>query len=134
MGHDQAHRFCSMVAHCGVFNLESMYLSTEELFFTNWDLGGPYWSDDGIQRDYDRFSPHRFVQEWDTPLLVFHGQRDFRVPVEQGIAAFTAAQLRGVPSRFVYFPDEGHWVLGVQNGVLWHRLFFDWLDRTCKPR
>ncbi|MBK8977536.1 MAG: S9 family peptidase [Planctomycetes bacterium] len=134
MGHDQRDRFCAMIAHCGVFNLESMYLATEELFFPNWDIGGPYWRDPAIQRDYDRFSPHRFVQHWDTPLLVIHGQRDFRVPVEQGLQAFTAAQLQGVPSRFLYFPAESHWVLSPQNGVLWHRVFFDWLDRYCESR
>ncbi len=82
---------------------------------------------------YERFSPHRFVKNWKTPLLVIHGEKDFRLPVTQGMEAFTAAQLNGVPSRFLYFPDEGHWVLGPQNGVLWHRVFFDWLDRFCKP-
>jgi len=106
-----------------------MYLSTEELFFVNWDLGGPYWRSPEVAKDYRRFSPHNFVGGWSTPLLVVHGQRDFRVPVEQGIQAFTAAQLQGVPSRFLYFPDEGHWVLSPQNGVLWHRVFFDWLGR-----
>ncbi len=134
MGHDQPDRFAAMVAHCGVFNLESMYLSTEELFFANWDLGGPYWGDERTRADYARFSPHRFVQDWDTPLLVIHGQQDFRVPLEQGLQAFTGAQVRGVPSRFVYFPGESHWVLGPQNGVLWQRLFFDWLDRHLAPR
>ena len=132
MGHDQPQRFCAMIAHCGVFNLESMYLSTEELFFVDWDLGGPFWRDDGIRADYERFSPHRFVGAWRTPLLVIHGQQDFRVPMEQGLQAFTAARLQGCPSRFVYFPSESHWVLGPQNGVLWQRLFFDWLDRYCK--
>ena len=134
MGHDQPDRFAAMVAHCGVFNLESMYLSTEELFFANWDLGGPYWGDDRTRADYERFSPHRFVQDWDTPLLVIHGQQDFRVPLEQGLQAFTGAQVRGVPSRFVYFPGESHWVLSPQNGVLWQRLFFDWLDRHLAPK
>ena len=126
-------RFACMLAHCGVFNLESMYGSTEELFFVNWDLGGPYWKGADIQRDYDRFSPHRFVKHWKTPLLVVHGEKDFRVPVTQGIEAFTAAQVQGVPSKFLYFPDEGHWVLRPQNGVLWHRVFFEWLDEYCKP-
>lgn len=129
MGHDQPDRFAAMIAHCGVFNLESMYLSTEELFFANWDLGGPFWGDERTRADYERFSPHRFLQDWDTPLLVIHGQQDFRVPLEQGLQAFTGAQVRGVPSRFVYFPGESHWVLSPQNGVLWQRLFFDWLDR-----
>ncbi|MEZ6060621.1 MAG: S9 family peptidase [Planctomycetaceae bacterium] len=126
-------RFACMLAHCGVFNLESMYGSTEELFFVNWDLGGPYWKADMIQRDYDRFSPHRFVKNWKTPLLIVHGEKDFRVPVTQGMEAFTAAQIQGVPSKFLYFPNEGHWVLGPQNGVLWHRVFFEWLDTYCKP-
>ncbi len=125
-------RFCTMVAHCGVFNLESMYGSTEELFFVNWDLGGPYWASDELQQEYNQFSPHRFVGKWDTPLLVIHGQKDFRVPVTQGMEAFTAAQVNGVPSRFLYYPEEGHWVQKPQNGVLWHRVFFDWLERSCK--
>jgi dipeptidyl aminopeptidase/acylaminoacyl peptidase len=125
-------RFCAMIAHCGVFNLESMYGSTEELFFVNWDLGGPYWKSDEIMAKYQQFSPHRFIQKWTTPLLVIHGQRDFRVPVTQGMEAFTAAQVQDVPSRFLYFPEEGHWVMKPQNGVLWHRVFFDWLDRFCK--
>ncbi|RMF42304.1 MAG: S9 family peptidase [Planctomycetota bacterium] len=126
-------RFCAMVAHCGVYNLESMYGSTEELFFVNWDLGGPYWSSDEVFADYQRFSPHRFAGKWKTPLLVIHGEKDFRVPVTQGMEAFTAAQVQGVPSRFLYFPQEGHWVLSPQNGVLWGRVFFDWLDRYCRP-
>ena len=125
-------RFACMLAHCGVFNLESMYGSTEELFFPNWDLGGPYWKGDKVQTDYDRFSPHRFVKNWKTPLLVVHGEKDFRVPVTQGMEAFTAAQVQGVPSKFLYFPNEGHWVLGPQNGVLWHRVFFEWLDQYLK--
>ena len=125
-------RFKTMIAHCGVFNLESMYGSTEELFFVNWDLGGPYWKSPEIQKEYDLFSPHRFVKNWKTPLLVIHGQKDFRVPVTQGMEAFTAAQVNNVPSRFLYFPEEGHWVQSPQNGVLWHRVFFDWLARELK--
>ena len=126
-------RFCSMVAHAGVFNMESMYGATEELFFVNWDLGGPYWKSEKIRKAYDRFSPHRYVQNWKTPILIIHGQRDYRVPVTQGMEAFTAAQVQGVPSKFLYFPDEGHWILSPQNGLLWHRTFFSWLDRWCKP-
>ncbi|MCR9293035.1 MAG: S9 family peptidase [bacterium] len=132
MGNSE-NRFCSMVAHCGVYNLESMYGSTEELFFVNWDLGGPYWESEELASEYARFSPHRFAGKWKTPLLVIHGEKDFRVPVTQGMEAFTAAQVQGVPSRFLYFPQEGHWVLSPQNGVLWGRVFFDWLDRFCKP-
>ena len=124
-------RFKTMIAHCGVFNLESMYGSTEELFFVNWDLGGPYWKGDAQQK-YNQFSPHKFVKNWKTPLLVIHGEKDFRVPVTQGMEAFTAAQVNKVPSRFLYYPEEGHWVQSPQNGVLWHRVFFDWLARELK--
>ena len=133
MGHHRD-RFCCMVAHAGVFNLESMYGATEELFFPNWDLGGPYWKSREIQRKYDRFSPHRYIGNWHTPLLVIHGEKDFRVPVTQGMEAFTAAKVQGVPARFLYFPTECHWVLEPQNGVLWHRVFFEWLDQWCRPR
>ncbi len=127
-------RFACMISHCGVFNLESMYLSTEELFFVDWDLGGPYWRSDEIAADYRRFSPHRFVQNWKTPLLVIHGEKDYRVPYDQGLQAFTAAQLQGVPSRLLTFPDEGHWVLQPQNSLLWHREFYAWLARHCGER
>lgn len=132
MGHDQDDRFKAMIAHCGVFHLESMYGSTEELFFVNWDMGGPYWGSPDARREYALHSPHSYVESWDTPLLVFHGQKDYRVPLAQGLQAFTAAQVQGVPSRLVYFPGEGHWVQSPQNGVLWHRMFFDWLERHCK--
>lgn len=130
MGNHQG-RFASMIAHCGVFNLEAMYGATEELFFVNWELGGPYWVK---PEQYEKFSPHKFVGNWDTPLLVVHGQKDFRIPVTQGMEAFTAAQVKGIPSRFLYYPEEGHWVLGPQNGVLWHRVFFEWLGRTLQGR
>ena len=132
MGHHED-RFKAMIAHCGVFNLESMYGSTEELFFINWDMGGPYWDNAELKNKYQKFSPHQFVKDWDTPLLVIHGQKDFRVPVTQGMEAFTAAQVQNVPSRFLYFPEEGHWVTSPQNSVLWHRVFFDWLNRFCPP-
>lgn len=125
-------RFACMISHCGVFNLESMYLATEELFFVNWDLGGPFWASPEIAADYRRFSPHRYVANWRTPLLVIHGEKDFRVPYDQGLQAFTAAQLQGVESRLLMFPEEGHWVLSPQSGVLWHREFYGWLDRFCK--
>lgn len=125
-------RFATMIAHCGVFNLESMYGATEELFFVNWDLGGPYWKNKMIQSKYNQFSPHQFVKNWKTPLLVIHGEKDFRVPVTQGMEAFTAAQVQNVKSRFLYYPNEGHWVQQPQNGVLWHRVFFQWLEETCQ--
>jgi dipeptidyl aminopeptidase/acylaminoacyl peptidase len=133
MGNAQK-RFCAMISHCGVFNLESMYGSTEELFFVNFDLGGPYWKSREAQSKYDQFSPHRYVGNWETPLLVIHGEKDFRVPITQGMEAFTAAQVNGVPSRFLYFPEEGHWVTKPQNGVLWSRVFFEWVDTYCKPK
>ncbi|MFN9788757.1 MAG: S9 family peptidase [Pirellulaceae bacterium] len=122
-------RFSAMISHCGVFDLESMYGTTEELFFVNHDLGGPYWSSESVQKKYDQFSPHQFIGNWKTPLLVIHGEKDFRVPVSQGMEAFTAAQVQGIPSRFLYFPGEGHWVTKPQNSVLWQRVFFDWLDQ-----
>lgn len=131
MGNAQ-NRFCAMIAHCGVYNLESMYGATEELFFVNWDLGGPYWKNQETADKYAQFSPHKFAGNWRTPLLVIHGEKDFRVPVTQGMEAFTAAQVQGVPSRFLYFPQEGHWVMSPQNGVLWGRVFFDWLDQWCQ--
>ena len=132
MGNHQD-RFCTMISHCGVFNLESMYGTTEELFFVNHDLGGAYWKSSENEAKYREFSPNRFIGNWKTPLLVIHGEKDFRVPVSQGMEAFTAAQLQGVPSRFLYFPEEGHWVQSPQNSVLWQRVFFEWLDRFCKP-
>lgn len=124
-------RFATMISHCGVFNLESMYLSTEELFFVNWDMGGPFWLSPEIAEGYKKFSPNQYVKNWQTPLLVIHGERDYRVPFDQGLQAFTAAQIQGVTSRMLIFPDEGHWVLKPQNGVLWQREFFEWLDRFC---
>lgn len=127
-------RFSAMIAHCGVYNLESMYGSTEELFFVNWDLGGPYWQNDEVMAKYQAFSPHRFAKNWKTPLLVIHNQKDYRVPVTQGMEAFTTAQVQDVPSRFLYFPDEGHWVQKPQNSILWHRVFFEWLDDFCKNK
>ena len=129
-GHHEK-RFKAFIAHAGVFNLESMFGATEEIFFVNHDLEGPYWLDP-TPVSYAAFSPHRYVQNWDTPILIIHSQKDFRVPVTESMQAFTAAQLRGVPSRFVYFPDESHWILSPQNGILWQRLFFDWLDRYLK--
>lgn len=124
-------RFKTFVSHAGLFNLTSWYGTTEEMFFANWDVGGPYW-DKANKEAYETFSPHKLVQNWDTPILVIHGQKDYRVPVSQGMEAYNAAQLRGIPSKFLYYPDEGHWVLGVQNGLLWHNVFFEWLDKYLK--
>ena len=126
-------RFKAFIAHDGIYNLEAQYDQTEEVWFANWDLGGPYWDKKNIvaQRSYAT-SPHRFVQNWDTPILVIHGEQDFRIPVTQGMSAFNAAKLRGVPARFLYFPDENHWVLQPQDGILWQRIFRDWLDKYLK--
>lgn len=122
-------RFKSFISHCGLFNLESWYGTTEELFFANWDIGGPYWDTDNKEL-YEVNSPHRYVQNWDTPILVIHGGKDFRVPESEGMQAYQAAQLKGLKSRYLYFPDEGHWVLKPQNGILWQREFFAWLAET----
>ncbi|TVQ45746.1 MAG: S9 family peptidase [Saprospirales bacterium] len=124
-------RFKSFISHCGLFNLESWYLTTEEQFFANWDVGGPFW-EDPVPESYKLHSPHLYVGNWDTPMLVIHGELDFRVPIGEGIQAFHAAQLQGIKSRFLYFPTEGHWVLQPQNSVLWHREFIRWLDETLK--
>ena len=124
-GHHQK-RFKAFISHCGVFNLESEFGATEEMFFAQHDMGGNYW-DNPKPKSFDAFSPHKFVQNWDTPMLVIHNEKDFRVPLNQGIEAFTAAQVKGIPSKFLYFPDEGHHVLKPQNGILWQRVFFDWL-------
>lgn len=124
-------RFKAFIAHDGVFNLESQYSSTEEMFFADHDMEGPYWKSPK-PKSYEAFSPHKFVQNWDTPILIISNEKDFRVPVTQGMEAFTAAQMRGIPSRFLYFPDEGHWVLKPQNSLLWQRTFFDWLERYLK--
>ncbi|MDZ7848528.1 MAG: prolyl oligopeptidase family serine peptidase [Owenweeksia sp.] len=102
-------RFSAFISHCGLFDLENWYLTTEELFFANQDLGGPYWKDN-LDEAYEMFDPKDYVEKWNTPILVFHGGQDFRVPEAQGMAAFQAAKLKGVPARFVYFPEESHWI------------------------
>jgi dipeptidyl aminopeptidase/acylaminoacyl peptidase len=123
-------RFKAFIAHCGMFNMESWYGSTEEMFFAQHDNNGPYW----YQNKPSNFdaSPHRFVQNWNTPILVIHNEKDYRVPVTQGMEAFTAAQSMQIPSKFLYFPDENHWVTKPQNSVLWQRVFFEWLDQWLK--
>ena len=127
-------RFKAFIAHDGFFNMEQQYLETEELWFTNWDLGGAYWEkyNPAVQRSYAN-SPHLFVDKWDTPILCIHGEKDYRILASQGMAAFNAAKLRGVPAELLIFPDENHWVLKPQNGILWQRTFFAWLDKWLKP-
>ncbi|MFO7940429.1 MAG: S9 family peptidase [Bacteroidales bacterium] len=125
-------RFDAFIAHDGIFNLEAQYLETEELFFANWDLGGPYW-DKANKETYDN-SPHRFVDKWDTPLMVVHGEQDFRITYTQSMAAFNAAQILDIPSKLLFFPDENHWVLKPQNGIMWQREYFSWLDKWLKDK
>lgn len=127
-------RFRSFIAHAGVFNLKSMYGTTEEIFFTNFDLGGAYWEKDNAaaQKSYAEFNPIDKVGEWNTPMLITHGGKDFRVPESQGFEAFTALQLKGIKSKFLYFPDENHWILKPQNALNWHREFYNWLNETVK--
>ena len=131
-GHHE-NRFKAFIAHDGMFNLEAQYLETEENWFTNWDLGGAYWEQNNYiaQRSYAN-SPHKFVHKWNTPILVIHSELDYRIVASQGMSAFNAAVLRDIPAEYLYFPDENHWVLHPQNGVLWQRVFFDWLDKWLK--
>ena len=126
-------RFKAFIAHDGMFNLEAQYLETEEMWFANWDLGGPFWDKNNkiAQRTYAS-SPHKFVQNWDAPILVIHGGLDFRISYTQGMQAFDAAIIKGIPAEFLYFPNENHWVLKPQNGILWQRTFYNWLDRWLK--
>ncbi len=125
-------RFKTFIAHCGLYNLTSWYPTTEEIFFAKHDIGGAPW-EQPLHRSYTQFNPQQFAKNWDTPILVIHGGKDFRVPEDQGMEAFGTAQLQGIPSRFLYFPNEGHWIMKPQNAVLWQRVFFDWLGRTLKP-
>ncbi|RCR70515.1 S9 family peptidase [Larkinella punicea] len=126
-------RFKSFISHDGVFDFKSMYGTTEELFFVNWDFGGSYWDkkNAAAQRTYSQ-SPSNFVDRWDTPIFIIQGGRDYRVPIEQGLQAFQAAQLRGIKSKLLYLPDENHWVLSAQNALVWQREFFSWLKETLK--
>ncbi|MCQ2344641.1 MAG: S9 family peptidase [Paludibacteraceae bacterium] len=126
--HDK--RFKAFIAHDGMFNLEQQYLETEEMFFVNWDLGGAYW--EPVTANTYANSPHRFVDKWDTPIMVIHGEKDYRILASQGMAAYNAAKLRGLDAELLIFPDENHWVLQPQNGVLWQRRFFNWLDKYLK--
>lgn len=126
-------RFKAFLAHAGIFNLEAQYLETEEMWFANWDMGGPYWdkSNATAQRTFEN-SPHRFVEKWDTPIMISHGELDYRIVASQGMMAFNAAQLRGIPSRMLIFPNENHWISKPQNGILFQREFFRWFDHWLK--
>ncbi len=130
--HDK--RFKCFIAHDGAFNLESMYTDTEEAWFSNWEYESAYWNKDmseNARRTYAN-SPHRFIDKWDTPILCIHGEKDYRINANQGMGAFNAARMKGIPAELLLFPDENHWVLKPQNGILWQRTFFNWLDRWLK--
>ena len=127
--HDK--RFKAFISHDGAFNLESMYTDTEEAWFSNWEYEDAYWNKDAslnAKRTYEN-SPHKFVDKWDTPILCIQGEKDYRINTNQGLGAFNAARLQGVPAQLLVFPDENHWVLKPQNGILWQRTFFGWLDK-----
>ncbi|RLD33844.1 MAG: peptidase S9, partial [Bacteroidetes bacterium] len=129
--HDK--RFKAFIAHDGMFNFEAQYLETEEMWFVDWDLGGAFWEkDNAVAMNSYANSPHKFINKWDTPILIIHGELDYRITYTQGMSAFNAAVLRGVPAEFLFFPDENHWVLSPQNGILWQRTFYNWLDRWLK--
>lgn len=125
-------RFKTFIAHDGVFDTRAMYGTTEELFFVNYDMGGPYWdkSNAKAQKAYNEFNPITYVDKWDTPIMIVQGGKDYRVPIEQGLGAFQAAQLQGIKSKLLYFPEENHWVLQPQNALVWQRQFFSWLKET----
>ena len=126
-------RFKAFIAHAGIFNLEMQYMTTEEMWFANWDMGGAPWEKGNAvaQRTFAN-SPHKLVANWDTPILVIHGERDYRILAGQGMAAFNAAKLRGIPAELLIYPDENHWILRPQNALLWQRTFFGWLDKYLK--
>lgn len=132
-GHNENHRFKAFLAHNGMFNFDQQCLETEEYWFTNWDLGGTYWQKNKprVRASFAQ-SPHLFVDRWNTPICVVHSEYDFRIVASQGMAAYNAAQLLGIESRYLYFPDETHWVLKPQNSLLWHRNFIDWFDHYLK--
>ena len=127
-------RFKCFIAHDGAFNFEAMYTETEENWFSNWEYDDAYWNKDQTQnarKTYEN-SPHRFVDKWDTPILCIHGEKDYRINATQGMSAFNAARMRGIEAQLLIFPDENHWVLKPQNGILWQRTYFNWLDRWLK--
>ena len=118
--------FNCLVNHDGTFDQRMMYYATEELWFPEWEMGGPYFD---RAKEYEKFNPVNFVENWQTPMLVIHGELDYRIPVTQGIATFTALQRRGIPSKFLYYPDENHWVLNPHNSIQWHHEVNQWLHQ-----
>ena len=133
-GHHEG-RFKCFIAHDGAFNLEAMYTETEENWFSNWEYDDAYWNQDQTERARKTYanSPHHFVDKWDTPILCIHGEKDYRINYTQGMSAFNAARMRGIEAQLLIFPDENHWVLHPQNGILWQRTYFQWLNRWLKP-
>ena len=128
-------RFKAFLAHCGIFNMEFMYSTTEEMFFEEWEQGGAPWDKENkVAQNSFAHSPHLLVKNWDTPIMVVHGERDFRVPYSQGMAAFNTAQMLGIESRLLIVPTENHWVLSPQNGIVWQREFFQWFDKHLKAK
>lgn len=127
-------RFKTFIAHDGIFDWKSMYGTTEEMFFVNHDLGGPYWDEANAtaQKSYNQFNPANFVKKWDSPILIIQGGRDYRVPIGQGFGAFQAAQLQGIKSKILFFPNENHWVLNDENALIWQHEFYKWLSETLK--
>lgn len=125
-------RFCTLVNHCGVFNHESMYGTTDELWFDEWEHGNgkPLWE---ARELYLKHSPHLRAARFKTPTLIIHNDLDFRVPVSEGFQLFVTLQRRGIPSKFINFPDEGHWVLKPRNSEFWHKEIFAWLKQYCPP-
>jgi dipeptidyl aminopeptidase/acylaminoacyl peptidase len=121
-------RFKTFIAHDGLFDMKSWYGTTEELWFANWDLGSPW--EKPLPKAYTDFNPINFVDQWNKPIMVIQGGLDFRVGYEQGQEAFQAAKMKGLKAKFLYFPNENHWVLHPQNGLVWQREFFDWLKET----
>lgn len=130
-GHHQK-RFKCFIAHDGIYNTQQQYVETEEMWFPNWDLGAAPWTAEGKKSKVYTDSPHLSVDKWDTPILCIHGMKDYRILSSQAEAAFDAARMRGIPAQLLLLPDENHWVLKPQNGILWQRTFFRWLDRWLK--
>ena len=132
-GHNN-NRFAALLAHAGIFNMDAQYLETEEMWFANWDFGGSYWDKENkIAQNTFKNSPHRFVDKWTAPIMVTVGEKDYRILASQGMMAFNAAQLRGIPSKMLVYPDENHWILKPQNALLWQYEFFKWFDKWLKP-
>ena len=131
LGHnnDPRFKFKALLSHAGVYNLENMATVTEELWFVNWEFKGMPWQN---PVNYEKWSPHRFIKNFQTPTLVTQGELDYRVPVDQSLQLFTALQLNGVDSKLIVFPDEGHWILKPQNSIFWYKEVLEWFEKHLK--